>query len=324
MTPTAASSCAGSLSAVASARWLWRLAATLGLLAAAAVTLASASALRAVHLDGGALATLLATCRSYLLPDLRVASIAVVALAGLGVAVLVLGARALARELTALARFRRGVRVSDRVRVGGRVVQVVADPVARAFCAGWMRPRVYVSQGAIDELEADELRAVVAHEDHHARRRDPLRLLVIAVLADALFFMPVMRRLRERYAQLAELDADEAARRAVGAQPLAAALMRFGETTVPGVVVGIAPERVDALLGQPPRWQLSLSLLSAAIVSVAAIAVTALATASSIPSDALSGSQLAAQACMLAMTLGPVLLGCTMLLGAARTLRARR
>ena len=164
---------------------------------------------------------------------------------------------------------------------------------------------------------------MVAHEDHHARRRDPLRLLVIAVLGEALFFMPVMRRLRERYAQLAELAADEAATRAAGAQPLAAALLLFGESTMPGVVVGIAPERVDALLGRSPRWELPLSLLSAAIVSVAAISVTALATASSMPARAISASQLAAQACMLAMTVGPVLVGCAMLLAATRSLRAR-
>ena len=309
---------------MASARWLWRLAATLGALAAAAVVLATLSASRAVRLDGGAIDALLDACRTYLLPEPRVASIAVIALASLGVAVFVLGARALTRNLAALARFRRTVHLSGRLTICGRVVQVVADPVPRAFCAGWVRPRVYVSQGAIEQLQADELRAVVVHEDHHARRRDPLRLLVIAVLGEALFFMPVMRRLRERYAQLAEIAADEAATRAAGAQPLAGALMRFGESTVPGIVVGIAPERVDALLGEHPRWELSLSLLGAGLLSIGAIAAAALATASSMPANSISGSQLAAQACMLAMTLGPVLVGCWLLLTASRPLRAHR
>lgn len=309
---------------MASARWLWRLAATLGALAAAAVGLATLSAARAVRLDGGAIGALLEACQTYLLPQPRVASIAAVVLASLGVTVFALGARALARNLAALSRFRRTVHVGGRVTVCGRVVHVVADPVPRAFCAGWVRPRVYVSQGAIEQLEADELRAVVAHEDHHARRRDPLRLLVIAVLSEALFFMPVMRRLRERYAQLAEVAADEAATRAAGTQPLAAALMRFGETSVPGAVVGIAPERVDALLGEPPRWELSLSLLGAAVVSVGALAAAALATAASMPAHSVSASQLAAQACMLAMTLGPVLVGCWLLLTFTRPQRARR
>ena len=309
---------------MASARWLWRLAATLGALAAAAVILATLSAIRAVRLDGGAIDALLDACRTYLLPQPRVASIAVVALASLGVAVFALAARAVARNLAALARFRRSAYVSARLTVGGRVVHVVDDPAALAFCAGWVRPRVYVSRGAIEQLSRDELRAVVAHEDHHARRRDPLRLLVIAVLGEALFFMPVMRRLRERYAQLAEVAADQAATRAAGAQPLAGALMRFGERSIPGIVVGIAPERVDALLGEHPRWQLSLTLLAAGVLSVAAIVAAALATAGSMPANAISGSQLAAQGCMLAMTLGPVLVGCWLLLTATRPRRAHR
>ena len=307
-----------------SARWLWRLAAALGALAAAAVALAALSALRAVRLDGGAIDALLSACQSYLLPEPRAASVAVVALASLSATVCLLGARALIRQLAALRGFRRTVRVSGRAVSGDRTVWIVADPAPQAFCAGWLRPRVYVSEGALQQLAGDELRAVIAHEDHHARRRDPLRLLVIAILGEALFFMPVMRRLRERYAQLAELAADEAATRAAGTQPIAAALLRFGETAVPGVVVGIAPERVDALLGQPARWELSLSLLSAGVVSVAAISATALATASAMPADAISSSQLAAQACMLAMTVGPVLVGCSLLLTATRPLRARR
>lgn len=308
---------------MASARWLWRVTAALGVLAAGAVALAALAAARAVRVDGGVLSALLDACRSYLLPQPGVASIAVVALASLATAVFALALRALVRELAALRRFRRSVRVSGRITVDRRGVQIIDDPLPRAFCAGWMRPRVYVSQGALEQLHADELRAVVAHEAHHARRRDPLRLLVIAVLGEALFFMPVMRRLRERYAQLAELAADEAATHQAGPRPLAAALLRFGETATPGVVMGIAPERVDALLGERPRWELPVSLLGAALVSVTAIGAAALATASSIPADTLSGSHLAAQSCMLAMTLGPVLIGCW-LLRLTRPLRARR
>ena len=83
--------------------WLWRLAVALGAVAAGAIALAALSATRAVRLDDGALHALLDACRSYLLPQPRAASIAVVVLASLGVAVLALGARALLRELSALA-----------------------------------------------------------------------------------------------------------------------------------------------------------------------------------------------------------------------------
>ena len=106
--------------------------------------------MRAVRLDGGAIDALLDACRTYLLPQPRVASIAVVALASLGVAVFALGARALARNLVALARFRRTVHVSDRLTVRGRVVRsrplVTVRPPAGA--APWFPERRVVDGGA--------------------------------------------------------------------------------------------------------------------------------------------------------------------------------
>src|SRR4051794_1375953 len=53
------------------------------------------------------------------------------------------------------------------------------------------------------------LGAVLAHEEHHRTRRDPLRILVITCLADALFFLPAVARLRDRYVALVELRADD-------------------------------------------------------------------------------------------------------------------
>ena len=55
-------------------------------------------------------------------------------------------------------------------------VNVVNDSSPEAFCAGFLRPRVYVSRGAVELLTPDELRAVLQHEHHHWRMRDPLRL----------------------------------------------------------------------------------------------------------------------------------------------------
>lgn len=293
-----------------------------GAFAVLATALGGLAAVRALDLDAVSLGALLDVCRRYVVPDPGAGSLAVVALGSLSVAVALLALRAVTREWRALRRFQRTERPSGTVTVAGRRLLVVDDETLRAYCAGWWRPAIYVSSGAVAQLDRDEFEAVVAHEAHHADRRDPLRLLVVKVLGEALFFVPVLRHLRKRYAALAEIAADEAAVAASGdPQPLASALLRFGQTPFPGVVVGIAPERVDHLLGERPSWELPVSLLAGGLVTVAGLVVLAAGTASAVPSGAVSASALAAHACMVAMTVVPVIAGALLLLAATRRLR---
>ena len=188
-------------------------------------------------------------------------------LALLAVEALVLwrAAGSLLRQVAAQRRLRRLPVLAWRT-VGPHTVAVVAGTRAGAFCAGLLRPRVYVTEPAVARLAPDELRAVVEHETCHARRRDPLRLAVARVAADALGFIPLLHRLTRSQAAVADLTADRAAVAAVGsAQPLAAALLRLDEP---------APERVDHLLGRPlpaaPR-----SLFACALAMLAGLAALA-------------------------------------------------
>ena len=126
----------------------------------------------------------------------------------------------------------------------GREVLVIPGAQPLAFCAGLLRPRVYVSTGALERLGEAELAAVVAHEAHHAARRDPLRLLVARAIGDAYSLGALPRREQA----LAELAADAAAVRCRGVAPLASALLAFDPTA-------IAPERVDRLAGEAPRHE---------------------------------------------------------------------
>src|SRR4051794_29773313 len=68
------------------------------------------------------------------------------------------------------------------------------DPTPQAFCAGYVRQRVYISTGALALLSEPELAAVRAHDRHHAASRDPLRLACARVCSHALFFLPALRR----------------------------------------------------------------------------------------------------------------------------------
>jgi len=149
--------------------------------------------------------------------------------------------RSLRRQL-AVDRRLRALPVVERRRVGRHVAAIAADPRPVAFCAGLLRPSVYVTTGLLARLGADELCAVVEHEAHHARRRDPLRLLVAQMLADA-FALPSLRDLPDRQHATADLAADAAAVAASGTPgPLARAMQRLPDPR---------PERVDQLLGLP-------------------------------------------------------------------------
>lgn len=162
-------------------------------------------------------------------------------------------------------------------------VKVIPHSQPQAFCAGYLRPRVYVSAGAVELLTESELGAVLAHEEHHRRVRDPLRLAAGRILGDALVLLPGLRPLCKRYADLAELSADRAAVDASdgSSAPLASALLVFEENGPPEVT-GISPERVDSLLGEPisariPALSVAVSLgalaaLGAAVWSLGPVA----------------------------------------------------
>lgn len=80
-----------------------------------------------------------------------------------------------------------------------------------AFTAGWLRPRIYLAAELADRLSSRELAAVIAHEGAHAARRDPLCLSVLRFLGNALFWIPVLRKLAEDCADEVEFRADDAA-----------------------------------------------------------------------------------------------------------------
>ncbi len=111
-------------------------------------------------------------------------------------------------------------RAARSVHVDARHLRVVRGGRAPAFTAGLWRPRIFVAQDLALALSTDELAAVIAHEDAHRRRRDPLRLSVWRFLACMLFFLPVLRRLEEDMADEAEVAADDDAVERARIQPL--------------------------------------------------------------------------------------------------------
>ena len=163
-------------------------------------------------------------------------------------------------------------------------VKVIPDSRPQAFCVGYLRPEIYVSERAVELLSEPQLGAVLAHEKHHRRVRDPLRLAAGRILGDALFFLPGLRALSQRYSDLAELNADRAAVCASDGKraPLASALLVFDDNGPPGTT-GISSQRVDSLLGAPVSVRVPLFLLAGSVAALAALgaAISALSPVAS-------------------------------------------
>src|SRR3954452_270588 len=307
---------------MASARRIWTLQVAVALVGAAATLAALFVAASRVDFSAPSFGELAAACQRYALPNLSLASLLVLVLGSVSAAAVALTLRSVIRQVRAGRRLVRGLKLQGAVS-GAIPAHVVDDDEPQAFCVGLLRPRIYVSRAALELLGADEREAVLAHEAHHARRRDPLRLFVARALGEGLFFLPMARHLPQRYAALAELAADEAATATHGGRrALASALLAFDTHPSPAAV-GIAPERVEHLLGQRLKWELPTLLLFGAVVAIGALIAATLRVADATQHATVGLPVLAAQACMLAMALGPVVLGASALLG-GRRLRLRR
>ncbi|MEJ7798109.1 MAG: M56 family metallopeptidase [Solirubrobacteraceae bacterium] len=302
-----------------SAQRYYRFAIGFGIFASLTVLAALAAVPIAIDLSAPSQGELLDACRQ-LLSSFSVPALLISALGALGVACAFSAIRSVVRHLRAQHRLLRHLDVLDRIVAGGVDAGVFRCPRPQAFCVGLLRPRIYLSTGTVDILDARELDAVLAHEAHHAARRDPLRVLVARVLRDALFFLPVMGHVAERYAALAEIAADEAAVRRSGQPgPLASAMLTFDERA-PAGAVGIAPERVDHLLGEDPRWKLSSALVAGALLTLAALVLTAAAAAASAPTEGVSTTMLIMQLCTVVAASIPLVGGAALILTVKRAL----
>jgi Zn-dependent protease with chaperone function len=156
-------------------------------------------------------------------------------------------------------------------RAGITRLRCLAGTNRTAFCAGFVRPRVYVTTATSEQLNANELDAVLAHEAAHARRRDPLRRLLTRAATDVVFWFPLLRWWLRTHVEKAEVQADKAAIGHAGRQALAAALLAAAAQPPAALpaMAGATETRIAHLLGEdlpirrPPTGLVVLSLLGA-------------------------------------------------------------
>jgi Zn-dependent protease with chaperone function len=120
-------------------------------------------------------------------------------------------------------------------------VTVLARGNPTVYCLPGRHDRIVLSQEAVERLRAEELTAVMAHEEAHLSQRHDLLLELFTVLHEA-----VPRRLRAEKAMrevnlLAEMLADRAAARRVGPLALAHALVAMAGGTRTGDTADLEP-----------------------------------------------------------------------------------
>lgn len=182
------------------------------------------------------------------------------------------------REQRLLGRLPREAFASVPTSNGAVPVEVVQSSAANAFCVGIVRPRVIVTSGLLARLDEEELRAALMHEVEHARARGPMKVALAHVAARALFWLPALGDLLNRFMLLSELAADRAAIKATSRSALAGALSEVIEAPHPATAVALADfaaPRIDRLFDEsaalPPlfrRWSLLAGIAAIGTVAV--------------------------------------------------------
>jgi TonB family protein len=123
----------------------------------------------------------------------------------------------------------------DRVRV--------CDENVIPSLVGTTRPRIVLPSRLLDALDADELAAVLLHEEMHRRNRDAALSVAQRVASALVFFFPLLGPMQRRLREAAELRCDEDAINA-GADPSAYVRALAGT-----IRLGLEPSPAPAALG---------------------------------------------------------------------------
>jgi Zn-dependent protease with chaperone function len=181
----------------------------------------------------------------------------------------------------------------------GVPIRVVPSRRIAAFCAGVLRPRVYLTEGLVRALDVTELEVVVRHEAAHADMRAPLKSLLARVIARSFFWLPTLRDLEAVYTLTAELAADEVAVEATSQRTVVSALDRVLDSSPAVGFANVADARIERLLDpavSPPqlvsRARLALTVVMLALVGWLAAARPHLTIAEQSHLHALAGTAL--------------------------------
>lgn len=151
------------------------------------------------------------------------------------------------------------------------VLRVLDGAVPFAYCVPGRAPRVVLTGAALDTLDADELRAVLAHEQAHLDARHDLVREGFVALHQAFPVLVRSRQARDAVGLLLEMLADDAGRARCSDAAMAGALEAFAATGDPEVAARL--ERVRARRCGGRTLATGTYLVAAAILVVPTVAV---------------------------------------------------
>ncbi|MGM0883091.1 MAG: M56 family metallopeptidase [Bacillota bacterium] len=142
-----------------------------------------------------------------------------------------------------------------------------------AFTMGFRSPLIVLSTGLIEMLDHHELEAVIEHEAFHQNNRDSLKIFILQLISQVLWFIPLTKWTYQNYKIISELMADEYAIKKTGSElGLGSALLKlikncFHENAAP-VLAHFADGSVNYRLQQlvDPQKDIPVKLETTSIV----------------------------------------------------------
>jgi len=137
------------------------------------------------------------------------------------------------------------------------------------FTAGMLYPKIYLASGLNKTHSAREIQAMIAHEENHARMKDPLRTTLVMMVGKGLPSFPMKEKMFRYFITLTELCADKSAEESLAdGLPLVTALYKKLQKSNLSLSAGInyfnsQSERIGILVGKKKlNWGVNMGLMS--------------------------------------------------------------
>lgn len=71
-------------------------------------------------------------------------------------------------------------------------ILVIYDKKPNAFCLGLRNQKIYITTSLVSLLSEEELEAVILHEKYHYKNHDTIWMLLMSMVGDFFFFIPII------------------------------------------------------------------------------------------------------------------------------------
>lgn len=132
------------------------------------------------------------TCLSFILPLLQNILFAIFALALISLMLIIFKTLKFKNRLKVSSKQPRLIRALQKKYPSQIRIVIIDDNEPLAFCLGFISPNIYVSSGLLRILSPLELEAVILHEKHHVDQSDNFLSVLLHILKNTLFFLPVI------------------------------------------------------------------------------------------------------------------------------------